>query len=270
MKRKIRLMPVCTAAAVLLPMLQLWSGIVVKGELTREKTALPGMAYEGVITLSNDGAAVVQVKVFQTDYLFTCAGETFYNDPGGHDRSNASWVEFSPTRLDVPPGGEASVSYKVTVPARESLEGTYWSMIMIEPVPEAENAPLREQTLSINTVVRYGVQLVTNIEESGTPSLNFLGVQVLEGQQGLFLQVDLENRGTRWTKPLVWVDLVTEAGKKLDRRESVPMRLYPGTSVRHRIDLAGIPFDKYKALLIADGGEQAMIGQQFNLNILQK
>jgi len=255
---------------LLMSVTSLFAGLVVESELTQFKSALRGEFYEGVINLKNDGSEAVEARAYLTDYVFNCKGENFYNDPGSHERSNATWVEFSPKRVTIPPGQKASISYRIHVPVN-TLDGTFWCMLMVEEVSEISTDPVKEQTIGISTKIRYGIQLITNIEQSGHPDLNFLDVKLLDGEDGPYLQIDLENKGTRWTRPIVWVELVNSKGKQLKRRESTEMRIFPGTSVRHTISLDKVPFDSYKALIIADGGgEDAMTGMQCNLNILRK
>jgi len=43
------------------------------------------------------------------------------------------------------------------------------------------------------------------------------------------------------------------------------MRIYPGTSVRHKIDLSSLPGGKYMALVVADNGDEYIFGAQYTL-----
>ena len=44
-------------------------------------------------------------------------------------------------------------------------------------------------------------------------------------------------------------------------------RVYPGTSVRRAIDLSRVPAGGYKALLVADAGEDNVYGATYTLEI---
>ncbi len=246
------------------------AGITIFGELSHEKEAIPGQTYTGTIYVKNDGDDLEEVKIFQTDYFFYSNGTTEYGDAGTLERSNAIWIEFSPSRLSVPPQGQMAVTYRITVPEDQSLFGTYWSMLMVEPIPKnSPENPLSQNTVGINTVIRYGIQMVTNIKGTGEPNLQFQDVKLLRGESGPYLQVDIINKGTLLTRPKVWVDLVDSNAKAVGRRESREMRIYPETSVRYRIDLSSVRAGNYQALVVADGGENAMVGSRYNLNIIQ-
>jgi hypothetical protein len=159
-----------------------FAGVLVMGELTREKTLQPGDTFEGTITLKNTGETSCRVNVYQTDYLFYADGRNIYGEPGTAVRSNADWLSVAPSRLTVPPDEMASVYYTVRVPQiqelasihddlqlMESLKlvGTYWSMVMIEPMgqtgPENIEDVARKVKMGVQTKIRYGIQIVTNV-----------------------------------------------------------------------------------------------------------
>lgn len=225
--------------------------VLVVGELIREMTVQVGQTYKGIILLKNDGEKTREVKLYQTDYLFFSDGTNIYGEPPGKlERSNANWLIFSPTWVEIPPGQTVSISYTLKVPNDDSLVGTYWSMLMIEPLGEMEDLALTkelsegEQTnVSVRQVIRYGMQFVTHIGDSGTRDL-----KLDWKMEGRALQLDLENIGQRWLRPEIRVELYNKEGLLIGRFESKSgkMCIYPGTSVRHIIDLSDLPKGKYK------------------------
>jgi len=257
---------------LLLMSTQIEAGITVMGGLTHEKQTQIGEIYKGVVFIGNNGDKPQEVKVYQTDYLFFCDGRNLYGEPGKLERSNANWITFSPHRLIIPPQQTAPVNYTVNVPDDRSLRGTYWSMLMIEGLgeehPEATIQPEEGKTqFGIKQIIRYGIQMVTHIGDTGSRKLKFVGTKLLAKEGGgRILQIDLENTGERWLVPLLWVELYDEEGRYIGRFESSKMRIYPGTSVRHRIDLSSLPKGKYKALVVADNGDEHIFGAQYTLN----
>jgi len=144
-------------------------------------------------------------------------------------------------------------------------------MLMVEILgkgyPEAARQPEEGKVqMGIKQVMRYGVQIVTHIGNTGSHKLKFIGTKLLAKEGGgRFLQVDMENIGERWLRPEVWLNLYDEEGRYIGKFESAGMRIYPGTSVRHRIDLSDVPRGKYKALLVADAGGDYIFGAQYTL-----
>ena len=140
---------------------------------------------------------------------------------------------------------------------------------MVEEVPP----PLADSVLqlarnetSVRQVMRYGVQCITQIGESGLTKVNVTGARLeeLENHQKE-LQVDVENTGQRWIVPAAWMELYDTEGRHVGRFESQKKRIFPGTSVRFHIALAGSFTGRYKALVVLDNGDQSVFGAKYNL-----
>lgn len=248
-----------------------WAQVAVIGGLTREVTLEPGGTSEGRIILRNGGGDAQEVKVYQADYRFWADGRNEYGEPGSTPRSNAPWITHTPQQLTVPAQGTESVYYTMQVPAEEGLAGTYWSVLMVEPIAEEALEPPEaregEVAVGIRTVMRYAIQMVTHIGDTGTRDLKFVDRQLLMEQGAPVLQLDAENTGERWLRPLLWAELYDEGGTSIGRFEASRIRIYPGCSVRYKVNLLGVPAGKYQALVIADNGDEYVFGAQYNLEI---
>jgi len=243
-------------------------GIFIEGGLTHEKTIVPGKTYNGKIVIRNEGDKAKGVRVYKTDYVFYANGANVYGDPGTIPRSCANWITYSPTRLIVEANSTAEVMYTITVPDADTLTGTYWSMFMIEPIPDnLLNPNLSKEQIGVKIKWRYGVQIVLNVGDSGKRKLEFISTKLIKEEDKKTLQVDIENTGERWLKPLVWVELYKEDGTIQGKYSSIIMRIYPGTSVRHKFDLTEVPDGTYKALIVADCGNDDLFGVNYKLKI---
>ena len=253
--------------------LRLGAQISVIGELSQDKDARPGETYNGTITIKNDTNDPQEAKVYQTDYLFYFNGTNNYADPGSTARSNAKWVSFSPSFVTLPPSGTMTVSFTVAVPKdlnRMPLVGSYWSMLMVEGVPKgsAESSQPRENkaTMGITQKIRYGIQIATHISNTGSRKVKFINAQlVTEGDGKKMLQVDIEDTGELGIRPEVYVELFDEQGVSKGKFAGVRFRMYPGTSVRQKIDLSSVPKGTYKTLVVVDAGGDDVFGAQYTL-----
>ncbi len=264
-----------------------FAGISILGELAQERSLQLGEKYEGTINLKNTGQTPCQVNVYQTDYRFDADGTNIYGEPGSSARSNAGWLSVSPGRLTILPDQIATVYYTVQIPERKELAsinpdisatenldltGTYWSMVMIEPMPE-ELSPenIQDRTgkiqMGIKTKIRYGIQIVTNIGDSGTRRMEFRDKKLIKQDGKTILQMDIENTGQRWLFPSVWVEIYAEGGKAMGRFDGDKKRIYPGCSVRQKIELTDIPAGQYQALVVADNGDDYVFGARYNFEI---
>ena len=246
------------------------AGVSVTGGLTHEKVVEISETYQGTILVKNNSDKLEEVKIYQTDYLFFCDGRNIYGEPGKDARSNADWISFSPARLIIPSQETAAVNYIIMVPEDKSLAGTYWSMIMVEGIgkdsPEASTAPEEDKTkISIRQVMRYGIQIVTHIGDSGIRNLKILDQKFIKEKENYLFQLDIENVGERWLRPQVWAELYNQKGSFIGKFSGGVLRIFPGTSVRYRIGLNDIPSGEYKALLVIDNGDEYVWGLQYNL-----
>ncbi|MEI6502834.1 MAG: hypothetical protein WCP21_17630 [Armatimonadota bacterium] len=258
------------AVALLLPGLCAAQGVAVVGELVRTSQLLPGERGEGTIVVQNVSPKVQRLRLYQTDYAFSADGKTVYGEPGQSPRSNARWFTIAPKTLEIPVGGEDVVSYAITVPNDATLTGTYWSVIMLEvlgPAAEAAAAQAQAPRAGVRTVMRYGVQMITEIGDTGARDLQYRHAGLVNVGEARVLQVDLANTGERSLIPTVWAELFDEKGVRTGRFTGGRLRLYPGCSGRFEIDLGKTVPGKYKALVVADNGDDNVFGTQYQLEI---
>jgi hypothetical protein len=247
-----------------------FAGVAVIGSLVRHYAAKPGETFEGIILLKNTGSEAVEMGIGQTDYLFTADGSNHYDKPGTQPRSNAGWLSVNPARAFVAPQSTVSVYYKGKVPAGSDLRGTYWSMIMVEPinVPTPEVKDEKEKVVvGIRTIMRYAVQVVTEIGATGTESLNVLEKRLIVNDGKKVLELDVGNNGERVQIPTLWAEFYNEQGISIGRFEGGRWRIYPSCSVRYKVDLADIPAGKYTAMIVMDTGGDYVTGAQYSLEI---
>ena len=246
--------------------------ISVRSQLSHDELSAPGGSYEGTILIRNDTDEFQQAKVYKTDYLFQADGSNYFGEPGSMDRSNANWIELGTTNAMVPPHDAITVSYRVRVPSSTPLEGSFWSIIMVEGVPKSSAESVSndspDEALGVIQVTRYGVQVATHIEGTGAVQLEINDSKLSNTpEKGTFLEMAVANHGDKMVRPDVWVELYDLEGKSFGRKEGTPHRLYPGSSAKQSIPLGDIPQGNYRALVIMDAGDDEVFAAEFNLNI---
>ncbi len=245
------------------------AGIVVLGNLSRDYQLKPGQTHESVIELENRDSTTRKVRVYQSDYRYLANGETFFPPAGSSERSNAGWVTFSPQVLTIPPMHKAQIRYLLRAPREQSKKGTYWSMLMIQEIaatPAMARTNHRESMVLLPTAgSRYGVQLITQLENTGKVNLEFTSATVESRNTKRILSVAIENRGTRIAKPEVWLEVYAGNGQKAGRFVSEKGTILPGCSVRREIDISSLPRGTYNSLFIADCGHRDVYGLEIKL-----
>lgn len=241
------------------------------GGLTHQKKSNPGPGdiYKGSIVIKNAGTEPQEVKIYQTDYEFYFDGTNNYGPPGKLKRSNADWISFNPHWLIIPPDDTSTVNYTVKVPDDPDLVGTYWSMLMVEGIPEgslqSSQSEKGKAKVGVTQIFRYGIQMITHIGDTGERQLKFLETKLVREEARRVFQIDVENIGQRWLRPLLWLELYDETGTYIGKFEGGTKRIYPDTSVRYKIDLTDVPNGDYKALMVADCGEDYIFGANYTL-----
>ncbi|MFW6257558.1 MAG: hypothetical protein ACOC11_02125 [Prolixibacteraceae bacterium] len=248
------------------PVAMLNATIVVLNGLTHENQVQPGESYRGVIEVQNTGNTEKGVRVYLRDYWFSYQGESRH-DPGGTlARSNANWINYNPELLNLGPGEKATIDFEVQTPENDSLQGTYWSVIMIEGVTKPDTT--RRAGVTINTAIRYAVQIVTNIGNSGTRDIQFLGLDIARENEVNLLNVYIENTGEWLLRPELALELFDDAGNSAGVVKANPRKVYPGTSVEISLDLEGIKPGDYSGVLVADCDEDHIFGTNVSFEIM--
>jgi len=248
------------------------AGVSVVGGLVRTHKAQPGETFEGIILVRNHDDRTVAGRVYQTDYRFTADGKNDYALPGTTPRSNAQWYSLGLSRLTLAAGQTVAVNYHGKVPESADLKGTYWSMVMVEMAESAAPDAKEEQdkvALGLRTQIRYAVQIVVEMGETGERRLEVLDKQLVKDGGKRIFQMNVTNTGERLVIPAGWLELFDAQGVSLGKFESGKTRIYPGCSVRHRVDLTEVPPGEYSALAILDNGDSYVVGAQYQL-LLQK
>ena len=239
--------------------------IVLRSGLSQIHQVSAGEVVRSSLLIENVGESQAAVRIYQTDYTFQADGSNHYPEPGSVPRSNAPWLSLEQSLLQLPPGETVEFDYSIAVPAT-GLSGTYWSMIMVEEitVPQAAGP---DESLAVRTVVRYGVQVVTELA-AGDASLAFREPAVTgNASDGYSMQVTAANDGTRMIRASYYLELYDEAGTRLARIPGTPKRTYPGTSVRQSFLLGAVEPGSYTAVVVADGGGDLLFGAQYQLNL---
>ncbi|MCK9230693.1 MAG: hypothetical protein M0Q23_05175 [Syntrophales bacterium] len=259
------------ALLVLLTAAPVVAEISVVGALSRHMVLAPGDEAQGRVIVRNQGTRDRIVRVRLTDYRSRSDGTTRYGEAGRLDRSNAPWVHVVPRERVIPANSSSSFTFIARVPHDPSLAGTYWSMLLVEPLPMEVLRPPDEHEgrprLNIRTTVRTGIHLIIHIRGTGRTDARFQG-QMLEETEGRpVLRFDLENTGERHLNVAVWTELFDEQGLSIGRFDAPRQALLPGNSSRVRVALPGVPSGAYSALVIADDGRDNVFGARYEIVI---
>jgi len=273
MKYRVLVNGLCLACLLLAGMcgsLSAGINLNVDGTLTRSFTLDPGGKTRGEIVVQNTGDEESELKIFLQDYLHYADGRALFQKTGTVGRSNASWITMTPNQAVIPAKGSLTINFTLSVPPDPKLEGTYWSLLMIEPVPKSLLTPGKQENdvdIQVVTVVRLAVQMITTIGTSGEAKLSFRNRSLTKEKSGRFLTLDLENTGERLLTPHVWTELFNKKGQSSGKIDGSRHRIYPGCSARFVLDLSKLAPGGYKAVVVADNGDDNVFGANYTLEL---
>jgi hypothetical protein len=246
------------------------ASITVVGSLSHEYAVEPAGRYQGTVEIRNSGTTPQEVRVYQSDYISFADGRSLYGEPGSLPRSNARWITFSPAQITVPPDETMRVLYSIQVPDDSTLRGTYWSVLLVEPIaegsPESATTQAGKVSVTIRHVVRYSVHVIAEVASAtAARDVRFARLELEHKDGRPMLSVDVENSGERWMIGDLSAEVYDTNGKFTGRFAGGKKRLYPGGGARFAVDLTGVDHGTYQALLVLDSGGDDVFGADVTL-----
>ena len=242
------------------------ASIVILNGLTHENISHPGEAYRGTIQIQNTGKKEQSVRIYQKDYWFSYTGESKHDEPGTLKRSNAGWITYNLELLTLDSSEVATIDFEVKTPDNDSLRGTYWSVIMVEGITPPDTSNINPG-VRINTTIRYAIQIITNIGNTGASDIQFLNLELVRENENNILNVAIKNIGERMLRSEMSLELFDESGNSVGLIKSDKKKTFPGTSAKSTLMLEGIKPGNYNAVLVADCGEDRLFGTNLSLEI---
>lgn len=233
------------------------AGIVVLNGLSHTYKVENGKIYKGKIALENTGNKTQSVKLFLQDFSYHSDGTIQYSAPHTNSKTNTDWIKMNTNLVTLKSKEKTEILYEITVPERLSDPGSYWSVIIVEPVEEI-NPNDSKQGVNITSIIRYAIQVITDLDaEKAKPDLKFEGMKIEKENSKQILKIALANNGNLYCKPTVAIEIYDKkSGQKTGSFTSQAMGLLPQTSKSFYIDLEKTPPSLYKAVLIATDEEE--------------
>lgn len=240
------------------------ASIVILNGLSHSYKVENGKVYKGKIEIENTGKKTQSVKLFLQDFSYKSDGTIYYAPPHTNNRTNIDWIKFNTNLITLKAKEKTEVYYEITVPNKLSEPGSYWSVIMVEPVEDIKPDE-NKQGVNITSIVRYAIQVITDFDsEKAKPELKFESVKIEKEDNTNIANIAIANNGNLYCKPSATIEIYNrKTGEKIGTFSSIAMGLLPHTSKTFPINISKIPPDKYNAVIIAtDENENA-----FALNV---
>jgi len=241
--------------------------IEVVGELSHRFELLPGNQVSGEVQIRNSSDSVAHARIYLEDVAYE-GRETHYLPAGQSPRSSAGWTTITPTSVDLAPGETQDVTFRISVPGDGSLEGTFWTTLIIENSPTGEQA-VEDQQFGIRAITRYQVLLAVQLPTTDTTPLTFDEPALHRGdaQHTYFFTVAIGNPGNALYRVATYVEVYDPQGMPVATVEGQERSIYPAATVDQVFDLGHLEDGVYSVLVVADGGALGAYGARYNLEV---
>ncbi|KFE97152.1 hypothetical protein [Chryseobacterium luteum] len=241
----------------------LQAGIVVLNGLTHAYKVENGKVYKGKIGIENTDSKPQSVKLFLQDFTYKADGSISYTAIRTNSKTNGDWIKLNTNLVTLKGKEKTEVFYEITVPDQPVSPGSYWSVIIVEPVEDIKPSD-DKAGVNITSVIRYAVQVITDYGEKAKPDLKFESVKIEKEDGKQTAKIAVINNGNLYCKPTVTVEIYNrKTGERIGSYTSIAMGLLPQASKSFYIDISKVPVDQYKAVLIATDEEE----NAFALNV---
>lgn len=244
-----------------------FSSIVVVNGLTHLHAGTGGGTISGRIQLRNDGTKDERFIVYQQDLLLSCSQNPDYKIVGSHNRSLGMWLKTNVDERVLKPDESYEITYTISIPKDVTEMGTYWDIIMVEagePVSETNT-----QGLTIQSKVRYGIQVISDIGVVESPKLIFEKIDFKKAEkegEPKTIQIKLRNEGIFLAMSKINLEIFDSVGEKIKVINGFQKKVYPGYCNDFDIELKDLPKGKYDGILVADNGKD-LFGENVTIEI---
>lgn len=228
------------------------AGVVVLNGLTHTYKVAKGKVYKGKVEIENTGNSPQSVKFYLQDFAYKADGTSIYSAINTNKRSNSNWITLNTNLLTLRGKEKTTIVYEIKLPEGISASGSFWSVLMVEPVDDIQ--PNNDKIgVSVTSVVRYAIQIITDYQSEHTSSeLKFESVSVEKVDDKQFVKVAIANNGNLFCKTIAAIEIYNRTtAEKMGTFTSVPMGLLPDMSKSFHIDISKLPPDSYNATIIA-------------------
>jgi len=231
-----------------------FSKVLVLSGLTNVGSANPGEVVEGEVLLQNIGDKEERILIYLKDLVQDCHTATSYAPVGTHSRSSGNWIELNASDKVLAPMEEFSLKYNVKIPEENSLHGSYWSILMVEIVDPIKEDQL-DYGIAMDSKIRYGIQLITNIGVEETSVIEFAGVELNQRDSGHVLLATAENISEFMVTPTLVLEVYNQNAELVLKTEVPFKKVYPKSCKTFELPIQNLEKGDYDALLVADYGK---------------
>ena len=243
-----------------------YSSVVILNGLTHIKPGVAGQTVYGEVVLANTTNIEQRITFELFDAIYSCeTGRSFIkNHP--HNNSSTNWFAGALMDKVLAPKEKYIYKYSITIPNDTNLKGSFWTTLMVNV-----EKPIKEQVIDkigIDTKVRYGIRILTDVNYYDEVKLDFKTIDVKEDinsiQKALAVNINNQNKFIEEVK--LTLEVYDVNGNPVLSNDSKKYKVFPNTCKEFLLDISALPKGEYQCIVIADSREE-LVGTNVNLSI---
>ncbi|KYG74927.1 hypothetical protein EV198_0562 [Roseivirga ehrenbergii] len=243
-----------------------FASVTIINGLTHMYNGNSGDVIVGEIVLINGSDIEQRVKFSINEAIFSCGANRVFTEMNPHLQSSSGWIDSGVTERLLLPRERYVHKFKITIPKDQGLKGSFWSVMMVyveRPIKEE----MLNNSIGLNTKIRYAVGLLTNVNGFDEPNLDFEQVQLDEKTGKRALGIKMKNDGAFIEGVKLSLEVYDSKGNKVKVLETDRNLVFPGVCKDYIIDISDLPEGEYQCLLLAEARKE-YVGT--NISLTQK
>lgn len=243
-----------------------FASVTIINGLTHMYNGNSGDVIEGEVVLINGSDIEQRVKFSINEAIFSCGANRIFTEKNPHLQSSSEWIDSGITERLLLPRERYVHKFKIRIPKDQSLKGSFWSVMMVyveRPIKEE----MLNNSIGLNTKIRYAVGLLTNVNGYDQPNLDFEQVQLEDKTGKKALGIKMKNDGAFIEGVKLSLEVYDANGNKVKVLETDRNLVFPGVCKDYIIDISDLPKGEYQCLLLAEARKE-YVGT--NISLTQK
>ena len=173
-----------------------------------------GIKSQGSIVIKNTSDQARRARIYKTDVVHNCDGQTTFIEGTERDRCNSEWTLLSDNEIVIASQQSYTLTYELSPDDKIDATGSYWGVIMVEEIKDLDTiAPQRGVT--VTSLIRYAIQIISNFNSEPVKDLEIIGVDIDTTKESNLVAVSVINRGNYMLKPIMILELYNDAGEQV-------------------------------------------------------
>lgn len=218
----------------------------------------------GIVEIKNVGKKPQRVRFYVKDQSMDCETGGSFFDAGTIDRTNAKWITLATSETILDTGQVFELAYEINKPSDLQERGSFWSMIMVENVPDVStDAP--QQGVMVRSNLRYAVQIISEVGEETDYDLEFDTVYYNVASKSLVMEISTPSISIM--RMYFEMRIFSDSGAAINQADESYTKLYPSTCRRIEIPLTEAEAGNYDGVVIAKSDSQGVFGYNVRFEI---